>query len=393
MATATYNVHEDIFNWLLVNAKSRLTNEWVAKIDKWKNTDKNPTINQLQQLSQKTDVPFGYFFLEKIPKAELPMLNFRTVANSKMEKPSNELRDTINEMEARVSWLSDYRINQEFDPIPFVGAEKKQRNTTEKEKAINILDYFGLEPGWNYKKSENMFNYLRTVIMSYGITVCINGVVANTRRHLDQREFRAFVLINSMAPLIFINSNDSFNAKLFSLVHELVHIWYNQPELYNDDYEVGTKYNKKLVSEHEINTVVAEILLPKLLFLNDWKRLVAKNDLDKIFSLARNFSVSALTVAIRAKELCLIDQSIVENVKVIMIEQYKESKKKQKETTGGPSFYKILAYKTDFDFAMDVFRSTANGDTSYTQAFDLLNVKGTDGFNALKNKLEKGRHE
>ena len=228
MPTAKIEISKNILEWVLRTSEGSLNEKWTDNVKQWINGDKNPTVNQISQLSKASKIPFGYLFLQEPPKVELPLLNFRTVNNDSIEEPSKELLDTVYEMQSKVSWLSDYRKDQGMNKISFIGMNNEYKQLDGSEKAERILNYFDLDSDWNFKKGKP-FNVLRERVTNYGITVSVNGVVRNTRRHLNQNEFRAFVIIDDFAPLIFINSRDSFNARLFSLVHELVHIWYGQP--------------------------------------------------------------------------------------------------------------------------------------------------------------------
>ena len=85
----------------------------------------------------------------------------------------------------------------------------------------------------------------------------MSGIVGNnTHRPLSIDEFRAFSVIDEYAPLIFINSNDSTNGKLFSLLHEFSHICIGENSLFNDRYSTGKKVRKV---ETLCNAVAAEV--------------------------------------------------------------------------------------------------------------------------------------
>ena len=257
MATLRIPVKQSILKWVWQTASEQLNDTNRETLSNWISGAKVPTIRQLEDMSKKTHIPFGYFFLNDVPDEDIAVLKFRTVNNVHMEKPSRDLIDVINDVQTKQVWLSEYRQQEGFEANGFNNGFRnhKSRKNDSYNIAKDILDYLGLEMDWSIKAKGNRFDYLRNMLDNVGVTTIYSSYVINsTRRSLNPDEFRAFSLSDKYAPFIFINSNDSFNAMLFSLAHELVHIWYGTSETYNYDYKSDLS-----VSEQDINKVCEHI--------------------------------------------------------------------------------------------------------------------------------------
>jgi Zn-dependent peptidase ImmA (M78 family) len=122
-----------------------------------------------------------------------------------------------------------------------------------------------------------------------GVLVMVSGVVLNNnRRQLDPDEFRGFALVDSLAPLVFVNGADSNAAQMFTLAHELAHIWIGASAL-SDSTAASTPDQ---AVERWCNSVAAELLVPLGALraaLEGSERLP-----DTLARLARTFKVSTL---------------------------------------------------------------------------------------------------
>lgn len=390
MGSVRIEVNPEILKWALHHTDSELPTTTVAKVNQWISKESDPTVKQLISFSNQSKIPFGYFFLDDVPHDELPIMKFRTIDNAEIHHPSRNLIDTVNDMQTKQIWLASYRKDQGFEKNGFINSQKFNKNLNYQEIASNILNYLDIDIDWNVKKPQkfNAFNFIREKITASGITVMYSSFVGNsTRRSLNEDEFRAFALLDDYAPLIFVNSHDSYNAMLFSLLHEAVHLWLGESELYNDNFQSNQKFRHPAI-EQKINKVVEHILFPEKEFVKYWKEQDIDDKLEKINIMASLFSTSAFAAGIRALHLNLISQNTLNQLQEDVRDKYKAKKEHQKSLSGGPSFYKIKASKLDNLFANDVILSAKNGDITYSNAFELLNVKNNNSFNKLVESLQ-----
>jgi Zn-dependent peptidase ImmA (M78 family) len=89
-------------------------------------------------------------------------------------------------------------------------------------------------------------------------------VGSDTHRKLDPAEFRGFALADQFAPLVFVNGADTKAAQIFTLLHELAHLWLGGTAL--DDAGISGRPTVAVAVEVEVerwcSRVAAEILLP-----------------------------------------------------------------------------------------------------------------------------------
>ena len=198
----------------------------------------------------------------------------------------------------------------------------------------------------------------------------LNGVVGqNTHRSLAIEEFRAFTLIDEYAPLIFINSNDSSNGKLFSLLHEAAHIWLGRDNFYNDRYGAGKDISSL---ERVCNSVAAEIIVPNNRFITEWNKNSNVSDLERIEKVSKIFKCGATVIARRALENKFINIHEYEKVARDAIEQYNEFKSNQKRDGG--NFYNNIAVKNDRRLILALNSSIYEGTTQFTDAYRITNT-------------------
>lgn len=283
--------------------------------------------------------------------------------------PSTNLLDTIQTMEQRKDWLRDYLIEMGREPLHFVGSASLNDNP--KEVAQRIRNELGLAKGWAAieRTWQNALTMLVKRVDDIGIVVVINGVVGNnTHRKLDVNEFRGFVLVDEYAPFIFVNGADNKAAQMFTIAHELAHIWLGASAVF-DLYQLQPSHHK---IERICNQVAAEFLVPEKEFLEMWPRF--KDKPEKFQSLARHFKVSEIVIARRALDLNMI-------TKQDFFEFYQDHEHKLKQEEGqiennGGNFYATQNYRIGRRFARAVISATKEGRLLYREAYRLTGLHG-----------------
>lgn len=333
-----------------------------SKIEDWISQSDSPTFRQLESLANFLKVPLGYMFLDKPPETNIIESEFRTIGN-KAPQISKNLKDTLYNMGRKKDWLSEYRKEKGWEKL----IPEKYNNLDNKDSStISQLakEYLDLNEYWykDFNNTRHAFNYLREKLENKGIIVMQNGIVGtNTHRNLDVKEFRGFLLYDDFAPLIFINSKDSLNGKIFTLIHEYIHFLLEEDDIFIDeDLEYETE------DEKNINKITAEFLMPTSHINEIWDD--CKDKMQQIEELSKLFHVSKIAVAIKVKDMGKIEQNLVYRIKEIMELDLKNNN----SNSSGGNFYNNSKSRYSDNFAKSVVQGAESGDISYTYAFELF---------------------
>ena len=385
MSSVTVNVNPAILNWVMQKVQQEnISNSVIKQISEWISGEKEPTFSQIETVSKKTSIPFGYFFLDKPPMEDCRIVNFRTVDSINIQNPSRNLIDIVDSMSSVQEWMAEYNKDNGASEYTFVGSLKITDDVI--SAANTVREELNLSLNWfeNLRNAKEAFNSLRNSITNLGVIVMMNGIVGNnTHRTLSVSEFRAFTLVDPYAPLIFINSRDTDNGKLFSLLHELVHVWIGKDDFYNDTHGVSQKVSKE---EQFCNAVAAEILVPNSMFLNEWSKQSGNSE-TIIYTLENKFICSRFTLLIKAFNTGKIEKNEFHKLLNLFKEQFEViQSQKQNKKSGGGDFYRTLSNKWDRKFIQALYASAQSGRTQYRDVYLLTNTTGTT-FHELIRKV------
>ncbi len=337
------------------------------KLEEWERGGRLPTFKQLDNYAKATHVPFGYFFLREPPEERVPIPDLRIVRNQERSRPSPDLLDTIHAMQRRQAWLREDRIECEAEPLDFV--ESAQTADDPQGVGREMRRMVGLDDGWaaNVRSWQEAVSELRRAIEQLGVMAVINGVVGNnTHRKLDVEEFRGFALSDKYAPLIFVNGADAKSAQMFTLVHELAHVWLGESAL----TDTGLISQPSQEIEAWCDRTAAEFLVPAHALKAYWRD--DRHEESPFETIARRFKVSPIVAGRRAMDLRLVERERF----FTFYQEYINRERRRPVSAGGGDFYNNQNTRVGQLFATQVIRAAKEGRLGFKEAYDLTGLRG-----------------
>ena len=341
--------------------------ERMPQLRAWVRRERQPTLKQLEKLAKVTHTPLGYLLLPEPPEERLPVPDYRTVAGARRDRPSPDLLDTLYAMIRRQDWLRESQFENDAEPLAFVGsarlADDPDAVGQEMRRAL------GLDLGWaaGVRTWQDAVSELRRSIEQLGVMAVINGVVGNnTHRRLSVQEFRGFALTDPYAPLIFVNGADAKSAQMFTLAHELAHIWLGTEGLsgFESLLPGGTDV------EDWCNVAAGEFLAPERELRARWAQV--RREASPFQELARTFKVSPVVAARRTFDLNLVNR----NTFFDFYKLYVNREQKAGTKSSGGNFYNNQNTRVGELFGTQVLRAAMEGRIGFKEAYDLTGLRG-----------------
>jgi Zn-dependent peptidase ImmA (M78 family) len=344
----------------------------IDKIKAWEDEDKReyPSFNQAIILSNKLHVPLGYLYLAEPPVENVPLPDLRTVANRPLENPSVDFIDVLYDAYRKQDWFRNYLVGEHVSELEFAG--KFTVDDDPKSIASDIRETLRIND--DLRQLSSTWNQFFTALVRRAedsrILVLRNSVVFNnTYRKLDVNEFRGFVIFDKIAPIIFINTRDYQTAQIFTLIHEIAHIWIGVGGISNLDFKLKDEQQRVKV-DSVCDSIASEVLVPENQFFSRWNDSRPVDD--NISRLALNFKVSSFVILRRAYNLDKIS-------KEIFMDNYHDllSKIRPKPKEPGGDFYAMLKARNSYTLTATLMAGLLNGTVTANEASLLLNVRST----------------
>lgn len=278
----------------------------VARLREWEDGVRRPTINQARKMSRVYRRPLATFYLPERPTS----LGFAVPHDFRRlpaDQPSALSPELIVELR-RIEYLRDAAIELAEEsaegPERFVGTV--QLGESVEAVAVRALELMGMSMprrrGW--RTTYDALNGWRDAVEQQGVLVMHLS-------HVDVEEVRGIVIAESVFPLIAVNGKDSPSGRIFTLVHEFIHLMLGATGMSNMRLAARPRTHDQRV-EQFCNRVAGEVLVPKDALLShedvqggsgatEWSDATL-GDLARYFKVSREVVVRRLTILGRATD-------------------------------------------------------------------------------------------
>lgn len=381
MVSARVDVAPAFFPWAVERARG----DWdefarrFPMLPAWQEGRQKPTLKQLEKFASATHAPIGFFFLPEPPLEILPLRDFRTVGSAVLKRPSAALLDTIHVCQERQDWYRDFARQAGMAVLAFVGSASLEHAPARVAAEIATALGFSLDARRACSSADEAARYLVSKCEEHGILVMVSGVVGNNaHRLLDPEEFRGFCLVDALAPLVFVNGSDSKSAQMFTLMHEVAHLWLGAGGVSNVALDGVTS----LAEERWCNAVAAEVLVPLAALAAEYD---ARASVDaEVERIARLYKVSRLVVIRRLLDAGLLAKA---EYNAAYGREMARLAKLEKSASGGGDFYRTEAVRVSKRFATALLVSTHEGYTLFRDAARLLGIKKVSTLNEFASRM------
>ena len=302
----------------------------LEKYISWERGECLPTVNQAKKAAKKIKIPYVWLFLDTPPvKYKLPQnTDYRTFANQLIADTSWEMNCYIADIAMRRDAMID--LYEEMDmQIPcfeqYMNVDASD-NTAIAQRLRTLLN-ITIEQQRKFKNSNEAFNYYMEALASLGVLVFQAGKI-------DKKVMRGMSIYDSIFPIIVVNRKDEFNARIFTLMHEFIHILTRTPGICDT---FGIERQSRFDIEIKCNAIAAEALVPQadLLAERSLRRIQESGwSDDEVLKIAKNFSVSREVIIGRILSQGMITLDFYNKKLTQYTEEYEQYKRNQKKSAG-----------------------------------------------------------
>jgi len=376
-------IEQNILLWAVqrasetIDALSKKLQVKEEKITSWLNGEDKPTFKQAQKLAKTLQIPFGYLFLPEVPEEKLPLPDLRTIKDKPTYHISPIFKELLYDLDRKQRWYKEYILENGAEPLPFIG--KFSIQTPKKVIVADIKHRLQWDKNFNKSTKDNYISSISSSAEKLGILVMRSSYLgASTKKSLKVDEFRGLAISDKYAPLIFVNTADAKSAQIFTLAHELAHLWIGESGI--SDLQMFINFDNKI--EKFCNEITAELLLPKEDFISLWNN--SKSIDENCQEISHIYLVSHVMIAKRAYDLRFISNEEYSQFYTKQLEEWVSIKQNK---SGGGDYYRTAPIRGSRLFSESVVSATMEGKLLFRDATKLLNITKMSTFKKYAKEI------
>lgn len=330
----------------------------------WEAGKASPTYPQLERLAHEIyKRPVAVFFFPSVPEEETPRTEFRTLPGTVINNLPPEIIKLYRK--AKLFQLNLEELYEGRAPVRAPLLEGFALNETpdfaESTKALRRVLGIPVKEQSGWRSTETALKRWRGALESHGIFVFKDA--------FRNDDYSGFCLYDRKYPLIFVNSSMPDSRQVFTLFHELGHLFYHSGGIdFRSAQAVREFHGYHRMVEASCNRFAGEFLVPQEVLVTFQLRVSDQ----RIQEIARYFSVSREVILRRYLEKGLVGSKYYETMAAKWAEQ---AKKKRSESTGkGNYYYNQKAYLGDKYISL-VYEKYYRGKITADTVADYLNIK------------------
>ncbi len=289
------------------------------KVLEWEEGIDLPTFKQLDKLAKIYEINRFLLTSDNPIKEHRRIPSFRRTANNERNANCGKF---INFLIQRQRFLEAALQNEEVLKNPIAGSIK-YANQSPAAVAAKITEVLGYKAGTIHRSPAEHLKHLISLVECEGVFV----MKTLSYWPIPKEFMQGLYLHNEYAPIIALNRADYKRAQIFTLAHEIAHLFIKREGIGDIDFRNSSSDKVEMFC----NEVAANLLLPEELFSQP------SYDYDDIKEISQHHQVSQLFVFYRFKRLRLIERGQISIIKD-MINQGYENQPTKKPSGGGGSY-------------------------------------------------------
>ena len=228
----------------------------------WESGTEQPTFVQLKEIAKRYKTHISIFYLPEPPIDFQPLTDYRVLPEQIAIDEEQIYRLNANIVEAferRETLIELYELLEEPTPDVTLNVDRHDNSRQAAQKITEFLE-FNRAQLQHANDPYAALKFWKQTIEAKGILVCQTSV--NTHLSVELETVRGFCIAQRPFPVIVVNSKDLPYGRIFTLIHELIHIALGESVIQNTDFEEANTPNLDPI-EVFCNQVAADVLVPE----------------------------------------------------------------------------------------------------------------------------------